>query len=203
MELFKIPLARDEERQLYRHSIMTALSEGSGLVSNGANIAFNLSPKKLGDADFVKDLFNACSTYGLRHDSVVLEITEDEQLDACEQAMKSILFLQANGFKISLDDFGARHSTFKQLLLLPFDEIKVDKFFALQAIDNSDALAVIESVIAFGNKTGKTIVIEGIENEEIHHLVCSKGATHGQGYFYGLPLPFDKIITDGKRDEIC
>ncbi|GEM_PF-3689833 len=194
--LFNTQLNGCLEQMLDKHILLQLFSEISSVIELGYTFAINCSPRKMYDMHFSKTLLNTASLFGISPTSIVLEITEDEVLDNIALVKPAFDFLRGVGVKVSLDDFGARNSTFKQLLNLRFDEIKVDKFFALNSLQNPNAMAMIETMIMFGQRVGSNVLIEGVENEWIHKLLINKGALQAQGYYYSKPKAFRDAFNE-------
>src|SRR3546814_4218075 len=104
-------------------------------------------------------------------------------MDATGQAGQALKDLRGLGFRIALDDFGTGFSSLSYLRQFQFDSLKIDRSFIDGVEENSEAMAVIETVVALGRRLGLDVVAEGIENEAQAKLMKTAGCTHLQGWF--------------------
>jgi len=157
-------------------------------------ISVNLSSISLLDPLFFKEMDNLITTYGIKPNSIELEITERGVMTDPEQAMKNVKQLRALGIRLSIDDFGTGYSSLAYLKKLPVNEIKIDKSFVMNMIaDESDEM-IVRSTIDLAHNLGLDVIAEGVDSEEawnkLHKLECD-GA---QGYFISVPLPANEVI---------
>jgi hypothetical protein len=96
--------------------------------------------------------------------------------------------LRAAGCAIAIDDVGAEPES---LALLPFiapDVIKLD-ISLVQRCLNVEQAAICTAVAAYAERTGATILAEGIETETDLEQALALGATLGQGWYFSRPGP--------------
>ena len=98
-----------------------------------------------------------------------------------------------------IDDAGAGFSSFKHILDLGPDVIKLD--LSLTRDIDSDPLrrALAASLLAFADEIGATIVAEGIETQAELETLRTLGITHGQGYLLATPAPGpvpERVVLD-------
>ena len=65
--------------------------------------------------------------------------------------------------RISIDDFGAGHTSLGYLATLPICELKIDKAFVLPMLTDERNTAIVRSVIELGHSLGFTVTAEGVE----------------------------------------
>lgn len=124
--------------------------------------------------------------------TVVAEITERALLDDPARLLASLRRLRARGCGIALDDVGAVPDT---LALLPFvapDVVKLDVSL-VQAWPDAEQARILTAVAAHAERTGATVLAEGIETA--HHLeqALALGATLGQGWYFSRPGPLVRL----------
>jgi hypothetical protein len=86
------------------------------------------------------------------------------------------------------------------LALLPFiapDVIKVE-ISLVQRWPNVDQAAIYTTVAAYAERTGATVLAEGIENEAHLGRALALGATLGQGWYLGWPGPLGTVPNPSK-----
>ncbi len=91
------------------------------------------------------------------------------------------------GFSIALDDLGAGHSSLNRLVELRSDVAKLDMKL-IRGIDQDPfRLALLKSLVRFGEEVGMVLVAEGIETPAELEAVRRQGVAFGQGYLLGRP----------------
>jgi EAL domain-containing protein (putative c-di-GMP-specific phosphodiesterase class I) len=152
----------------------------------------NLEPSVLGP-DVARHLLEkADGRFGL-----VVEITERALTDWPAELLHAVDQLRAAGCGIALDDVGAVPNS---LALLPFiapDVIKLD-ISLVHRWPNVDQAAIYTTVAAYAERTGATVLAEGIENEAHLERALALGATLGQGWYLGWPGPLGPIRNPSK-----
>ena len=133
-------------------------------------------------------------------DRVVLEITEHEQIDDYDALIEALAPLRDRGLRIAIDDAGAGYSSFRHILLLKPDVIKLD-ISITRAIDQDAARrALATALITFAAEINADLVAEGVETAaELETLQCL-GATLGQGFFFARPGPLAETFGAASRD---
>ncbi|EMG10186.1 cyclic diguanylate phosphodiesterase (EAL) domain protein, partial [Leptospira interrogans serovar Grippotyphosa str. LT2186] len=89
-----------------------------------------------------------------------------------------------------IDDFGKGYSSLGRLIHLPIDYIKLDKMFLFNYFQTSTR-AVITSMVNLVQAMGKSIIVEGVENETQHNLLKELNCDFGQGYYYSHPMEIE------------
>jgi EAL domain-containing protein (putative c-di-GMP-specific phosphodiesterase class I) len=147
----------------------------------------NLEPSVLGPETAAGLLTRAADRLGL-----VIEITERALLHRPAELLRAIGTLRDAGCAIALDDVGAEPSS---LALLPFiapDVIKLD-ISLVQRWLNVEQAAIYTAVAAYAERTGATVLAEGIETEADLAQALALGATLGQGWRLARPGPLGTL----------
>lgn len=127
-------------------------------------------------------------------DRIVLEITEDCVIGRGTEEIPAILCaLSAEGYGVSLDDFGTGFASLTHIKSLPIDQIKIDRKFIADICESEQDLRIVESIIRIARPRDITIVAEGIENSSQHELLRHAGSLVGQGFHYYRPLLAEQI----------
>ena len=119
---------------------------------------------------------------------LVAEITERAMLDDPAGLLRSVRTLRQRGCGIALDDVGAVPDS---LALLPFvdpDVIKLD-LSLVQGWPDVDQARILTAVAAHAERTGATVLAEGIETAAHRDQAVALGATLGQGWYFARPGP--------------
>ncbi len=158
-------------------------------------INVNVSVLQLLNRDLPSHFRRIALSHSVDPSSIVLELTETVMLDDNTHALNQLKALTNMGFVLSLDDFGAGMSSINSFFDFPFRQIKIDRFFALRAMNDSAPTQFLQFLISLCRKNRISIVIEGVENENMQSYYSDLGATHLQGYLYSLPVN-DKAALD-------
>ena len=126
---------------------------------------------------------------GLPCSSLCIEITEGLLLDTHPDVTRHLGELRAAGTTVSLDDFGTGYSSLTYLQKLDIDCLKIDQSFVRNLSPGSTDLTLCKAIIAMAHELGMQVVAEGVETEQQHQLLMEAGCDHGQGYWYGRPMP--------------
>lgn len=151
-------------------------------------VAVNLSVRNLYDRDLVPWLSAQLMERGVDASLVKLEVTESELMDDPLLALEVLGKLKALGASTSIDDFGTGYSSLAYLKHLPIDELKIDKSFVGNMVNDHSDLTIVRSTIDLSHNLGLTVVAEGVENGETLHQLSSLGCDRAQGYFVSPPL---------------
>ncbi|WP_067724654.1 putative bifunctional diguanylate cyclase/phosphodiesterase [Oceanobacillus damuensis] len=155
----------------------------------GFPISVNISTKQLMHQNIVERIKAILVEEDTDPRSLTLEITESALL-FYEDAKNNLMELRKLGVGISLDDFGVGYSSLSMIKNIDIDELKIDKSFLNDALDNKRVRALLETIVLIGKKIEAKVVIEGIETAEEMEFLMKLGV-YGQGYFYSKPLPID------------
>jgi EAL domain-containing protein (putative c-di-GMP-specific phosphodiesterase class I) len=103
--------------------------------------------------------------------------------------------LRMKGFSLSIDDFGTGYSSLRQLVRVPFAELKIDQAFIQKLNTDRECKTIAEISILLAHKLGMQVVAEGIEDESVWDTLRDLGCDEGQGYWMGKPMPAEDIET--------
>ena len=78
--------------------------------------------------------------------------------------------LQEQGFQIAMDDYGTGNSTLKLLHQIPFDILKLDRYF-VSRIGAKKSETILKSTISLAKSLGMKVVAEGVETREQLSLI--------------------------------
>jgi EAL domain-containing protein (putative c-di-GMP-specific phosphodiesterase class I) len=99
------------------------------------------------------------------------------------------------GLSVAIDDFGVGYSSLAYLQRLPVDEIKIDKSFVGDMVDNPDNAAIVRSTIELGHNLGLRVVAEGVETRECLDMLSSFGCDAAQGFLIARPLTASELVS--------
>ena len=152
------------------------------------SISINLSARDLMNAELPVYFAALLKTHDCRPDRICLEITESAVLDDPRHALENLKRLEATGCKLSLDDYGTGYSSLSYLKRMPVCELKIDRSFVQNMINDSNDTVIVRSTIDLAHNLGLRVVAEGVENEAILSQLCLLGCDQAQGYHFSKPV---------------
>jgi diguanylate cyclase (GGDEF)-like protein len=179
--------------KLVEHTLRRACADlntwrrDAGDAANGLTVAVNVSPQCLAGADFPAMVANCLIEADVPAELLVLEITESALSQSDPAALANAQTLRGLGIRLSMDDFGAGHSSLARLTQLPITDIKLDRSF-IQDIDSPGTEApIIRAIIAMAGELGLNVVGEGVETDVQLELLRRYRCAEAQGYLLGRP----------------
>jgi EAL domain-containing protein (putative c-di-GMP-specific phosphodiesterase class I) len=124
---------------------------------------------------------------GVPQRRVVLELTEHDAIEAYDELVVELGRLNSRGVRTAVDDAGAGYATFRHILRLRPDVIKLDMALTRDVDTDANRRALASALIAFGRETGSAIVAEGVETAGELRTLRALGVTTAQGYHLGRP----------------
>jgi diguanylate cyclase (GGDEF)-like protein/PAS domain S-box-containing protein len=152
------------------------------------DIHVNLSPRQLRQPDVMERVAAAIGQSGVPPERLHLEVTESILIDNAEAAATLLRALRNVRVKLSLDDFGTGYSSLSSLREFPFDTLKIDRSFLLDA-DAARADEIVRTVAGLARALGMSVTVEGLETADHADRMRSIGITYGQGFYFAPPLP--------------
>ena len=158
------------------------------------SVAVNISARSLLHLDLPQMIIDALEETGVDPGHLVLEIAEPALMADPERAGLVMEHLSGIGVRLSLDDFGQGYASLGQLTALPLSELKIDRGYVMNMLDNPTDAAIVRSVIDMGHNIGLDVVAEGVENSETLDALGQLGSDIAQGYYFSQPLPAHEIV---------
>lgn len=163
-------------------------------------VAVNVSPVQLRDQHILATLTECAKKYGICHEQLELEVTEDALFEQADNADEVLNEISKQGFKISIDDFGTGYSNLSRLTGFPIDFIKIDQSLMKNAIRSEKGNSVLEATISLAKKLDCFVVAEGIESMQLAELATRKGANLLQGYLFSKSLSSEDFLSWLEQD---
>lgn len=176
---------------LTRWVLKTAITQLSEFHAEGRtlHLSVNLSALDLLEDDLPDYLQDLLLEHQMPPEYLCLEITESAIMGEPEKSLRNLDRLRALGTNLSIDDFGTGYSSLSQLKKLPVSELKIDKSFIFNLVENEDDQLIVRSTIDLGHTLGLSITAEGVETLAAEQLLEQLGCDTIQGYLYSRALP--------------
>jgi EAL domain-containing protein (putative c-di-GMP-specific phosphodiesterase class I) len=157
-------------------------------------VAVNVSPRSLLDPAFVDEVVRVLATAEVPSSAVTLELTESSLMADPERAIEALERLRGLGLRLSIDDLGTGYSSLSYLQRLPVTEIKIDRSFLAPAdADRDGSFAIVAAVVELGQRLGRDVVAEGVEDEATWRRLQQLGCDVAQGYWISRPVPGEQL----------
>lgn len=183
---------------LGQHITRIALTEMSALqekLNRRFQVSINVSIKQFMQDQFFED-FTACiQNSGIPFKYITIEITESLLIEDMDFIFSMLEHFRRKDISISLDDFGTGYSSLSLLRQLPIQELKIDKTFVDDILDDSKDSTLVKNIINIGNEFGMNTLAEGVEIKEQLLELSNFECDLFQGYFFSKPLSLDDLET--------
>ncbi|WP_309092103.1 bifunctional diguanylate cyclase/phosphodiesterase [Phenylobacterium sp.] len=152
------------------------------------SVAVNLSTGEIDRPDLVADVAAIRRETGLPPGALKLEVTESDVMRDPDGAAVTLRDLRLAGAALALDDFGTGFSSLSYLTRLPFDTLKIDRYFVRTMATNEGSTKIVSSVVKLGQDLDMEVVAEGVENAGMARQLLALGCDYGQGFGYAPAL---------------
>jgi EAL domain-containing protein (putative c-di-GMP-specific phosphodiesterase class I) len=163
------------------------------LLPPALSLSINLSPLQLMDETLPGQIAAVAERGGFPLERLTVEITESILLNhlSCAEAVAGTL--KELHCRLSLDNFGAGHSSLIHLHTLPLDEVKIDRSLIHAMTDSRANRTIVAAIFALGRDLGLETVAEGVETEEQAGILNEMLCDMAQGWYFGKPAAAAEI----------
>ncbi len=158
------------------------------LLDPSLKLTINLSPGAIESERFLPALARAPV------DRLVVEMTEHAVVEDYERLRIALAGLRERGLRLAIDDVGAGHATFRHILDLNPEFIKLDRTLIHGIHRDSARRALAEALTLYGRRIGCEVVAEGVEEEAELDVIRAIGITRVQGFLLGMPMPLQAAL---------
>lgn len=203
-----IQLAEDNNLidKLTEEVITMAVTQNQKWMSKDLHlhVSINVSAQNITSLSLPEFLQSLTDKHAVTEQNITLELTESAVMSELTSSLDVLNRLRMKGFSLSIDDFGTGYSSLSHLYRAPFTELKIDQFFVMNMIQDTEALIIVKICVTLGHMLGMKLVAEGVETQEIWNELKKLGCDIAQGYFMAKPMPADELIQwkqDWERDN--
>ena len=160
----------------------------AGQLPDSFRVSLNVSPMHFEQPQiFIDKIQELIRKYEIDTFQLTFEITESTYVNNTEAVNQVIHNFQRQNIQISMDDFGSGYSSLNTLKDLRFDEVKIDRKFLGDSL-NENAKIVLQEIFHMLKRMKKSIVCEGVETEVIADFLKNEGCNEIQGFLYYRPM---------------
>jgi diguanylate cyclase (GGDEF)-like protein len=149
------------------------------------HLSVNVSAATLHDPDWPDRLRNAVRLAPGAAERLIIEITETCALVDIEATCAAIAAMKSLGIRVAMDDFGAGHTSFRNLRRLGFDLVKIDGAFIQNLSRSPDDRFFVRTLLELARHLRIEAVAEWVEDADAARLLADWGLDYVQGNFFG------------------
>ena len=150
-------------------------------LPEGVYVGFNVSPNIVLNGQ----LEHAFHSVPLER--IVLEINEHVSIREYDEITKALRPLRDEGLRISVDDSGTGLSSFRHILSLKPNIVKIPMSLTRNMDTDAARRALAAALIQFASENGSEVIAEGVESAAELKTLRLLGVMRAQGYFLGRP----------------
>jgi EAL domain-containing protein (putative c-di-GMP-specific phosphodiesterase class I) len=146
----------------------------------------NVSPASAVDPDWWLGLGAMLRANRGAAERLIIEITETAAIQDVDDARGFVSRVKDLGCRIAIDDFGAGHTSFRNLRKLGVDIVKIDGVFVRNMVKSSDDRDFVQTLVDLSRRLGLKAVAEWVQDEEAAQTLAGWGCDYLQGALIGL-----------------
>jgi len=153
-------------------------------------LSINVSMRQFFDHSFSSEVKKSCDQYLGEEQvkKVVLELTESSMAEELERLIEIMDDLRSYGMSFSIDDFGTGYSSLSYLRQVPLDEVKIDRSFVSELLDDKNNQDMIETIVHIAQVFDMKVVAEDVEMDEQKDFLLHSKCDLLQGYLFSKPV---------------
>jgi len=194
-----LPLAEQSglSRALTKTVLDSALEEIGGLRREGLDVrvAVNLGPADLLDLGLPLEISRLLDRRDFPAAALELEVSENIVMSDPLRTIDVLARLREIGVAVSLDDFGAGHSSLAHLKQLRVDKLKIDQSFVLNLADDPYNAAIVRSTVDLAHRLNLHVIAEGVETHAVWELLSDCGCDEAQGHLVARPMSGEALAA--------
>lgn len=156
-------------------------------------VSVNCSGYQLKQENICQKIADIVTEVGLEPRYLELELTESVLVQNPSRVKAIFRKLRELGIDISIDDFGTGYSSLGYLHEFYFDNLKIDRCFISNIINDSKTAAITTAIIEMAHCLNLKVTAEGVETEAQKAFLVDQGCDVMQGYLCSPPVPVDKF----------
>lgn len=182
-----IPAA--ERSGLIKELDLRSLQIAIRILKANPNAAFatNVSFATINDIGAREEIYSTLASCGLEQGRLTVEITETIAIHDFDLARGFCEKVRGFGARMSIDDFGSGHTSFRSLRELPIDEVKLDGQYVDKIHERKDAYHFACAIKAICSDKNIETLAERVETKDELDELLKIGVHSLQGYYFGKP----------------
>jgi diguanylate cyclase (GGDEF)-like protein len=163
------------------------IAVGTLRANPGVRIGVNVSGTAAGNPSWLNSFVEyVCANKDIAS-RLNVELTETAALNHFEENAQFVSQLREMGSTVSIDDFGAGYTSFRNLQMLHVDTVKIDGSFVKGLSGSPENQVFVRTLVGLAKNFNLHTVAEWVESEQDAQLLHSMGVDYFQGFFFGEP----------------
>jgi diguanylate cyclase (GGDEF)-like protein len=184
-------------RPLTSYVVSSAVQQAAAWMQMGLDVAVavNLSARSLHDGGVMHDVSTLLAEHQLPARLINFEITESSIMADPARAKRILEQLKDMGLMLSIDDFGTGYSSLAYLQELPVSEIKIDRSFVANLLENEADQVIVRSTLDLARNLGLKSTAEGVETAQVLKWLRDQQCDQAQGYHIARPMSANAVTA--------
>jgi EAL domain-containing protein (putative c-di-GMP-specific phosphodiesterase class I) len=127
----------------------------------------------------------------------VVEITEHLHITDYDQLQRTLTRLRKLGLRLAVDDAGAGFASFRHIIQLAPDIIKLDRDLIHRCNVDAVRRTLAAALVSFAKEIGASLVAEGVETIGELETLVAMDVECAQGYYLARPAPLGEHGDQG------
>lgn len=162
---------------------------------DGMRIWVNLSQRTLSDPSMTRQIVRTIESHNL---SCRITVEMTETADGSEPLiLESLRWLKGKNITVVIDDIDDGHTKSHLLRSELIAGCKLSRRSTIRMANDPQRLETTSKLVAWCHENGKSVVMEGIENELELRLAQQLNVDFCQGFYFWEPLSLDAIPKPG------
>ncbi len=157
-------------------------------------LSVNMSGRTVMDAGFVSHLRAKLGPFPELATRLTIEFTETCAIEDVDATVRAVTEIKTFGARVAMDDFGAGHTSFKNLRRFNFDLVKIDGAFVQNLARSADDRFFVKTLVDLARHVGLPVVAEWVEDAETAKILTDWGVEYLQGDFFA-PATVPEVTT--------
>ena len=163
------------------------------------HLAINVSSRQFRSPNLVHEITREILSAAVPANRIVIEVTESTVIENFEETARKMEELRDIGIRFSVDDFGVGYSSLSYLSRLPLDQLKIDRSFVTNVLQEPSDTVIAETIIGMGSNLQLQTIAEGVETETQLNFLREHGCDGFQGYLFSKPVPESEFLLLDRR----
>ena len=153
----------------------------------GIHLALNVSAGTVKDPVSASEYITALKALGPMSEQITLELTETVALDDPATASDFSNSVRALGCSFAIDDFGSGYTTFRNLMAIEADTIKIDGTLIEGVASDPNKQTFVRMMVDLAQTFSVKTVAEMVDDRADAEILRRLGVDYLQGFMFGVP----------------
>ena len=158
-------------------------------------ICVTLSVTQCMQMDLTDKIWSLRDKYKIRPETIEFSIRESVYKNISSVFNDNIIKLSMQGYRITLDRYGAGFSDMQHILSMPLASVKIDKYILATAASSEKGRSLLEGSIAMIKNIPLEVAAKGVNNKDMSDMLIAMGADLLEGDYYSKALSGDELLN--------